>query len=365
MQKRAFFLTHAPINAHFAQNSKDFVVEEIPLYDFSGEGDHLVLTVRKKGLSTWEMIEDISERVGVKVKDVGYAGLKDKNAMTVQNITLPVKFAKQIEAFNHPNIKILNTTRHNNKLKMGHLRGNRFFIRLKKVSKIDAQKLDSALAIISDQGMPNYFGFQRFGRDGDNYKKARQMLDGDTRIRGRKMQNFLISALQSERFNAWLNKRIELSHIINNFDTKAVAKELNWDIKIVENIQKEKQFFKLLNGDMMCHYPYGKLYYAEDLESEAKRFMLKDTAPTGILSGYRSAYAKDLAGSIESEFFEDIPATGDRRYAWVFPTDLAGKYIEESAHYELSFSLPKGSYATSLIEELIHDELKPFEKGES
>lgn len=364
MQKRAFFLTHSPISAHFAQNTKDFVVEEIPLYEFSGSGEHLILTVRKKGLSTWQMCEEISERVGVKVRDIGYAGLKDKNAMTVQNISLPAKFAKAVENFSHPAIKILSTTRHNNKIKLGHLKGNRFFIRLKKVNKTDAQKLSSALDLIRSDGMPNYFGFQRFGREGDNYKKAKAMLSGDAKIRGKKMQNFLISALQSERFNAWLNRRIEISHLVNGFDIKELGKALEWDKESIEIAKKQSQFFKLLRGDVMNHYPYGRLYYAEDPVAEAERFKARDTAPTGILSGYRSTHAKDLAGEIEQEFFEDIPASGDRRYAWVFPEVESGKYIEENAHFELAFSLPKGSYATSLIEELLHDELKPTSEDE-
>lgn len=364
MQKRAFFLTHAPASVHFAQNTKDFVVDEIPLYEFSGSGEHLILTVRKKGLSTWQMCEEISERTGVKVRDIGYAGLKDKNAMTVQNISIPAKFAKTIESFSHPSIKILATTRHNNKLKLGHLKGNRFFVRLKKVNKTDAQKLSSALELVGSYGMPNYFGFQRFGREGDNYKKAKAMLQGDAKIRGKKMQNFLISALQSERFNAWLNRRIEISHLINSFETKEISSTLGWQKAELDLIKAQTQFFKVLKGDVMNHYPYGKLYYAEDPLAEAKRFALKDCAPTGILSGYRSTHAKDLAGKIEQEFFEDIPATGDRRYAWVFPTVESGNYIEQNAHFELSFSLPKGSYATSLIEELIHDELKPTSEDE-
>ena len=363
MQKRGFFLTHSPINARFAQNAKDFVVEEIALYEPSGAGDHLFVKIRKKGVSTWEAAQAFSERIGVKTRDIGYAGLKDKNAMSVQTLSFPAKFESKIAAFEHSAIKILDIRRHNNKLKIGHLKGNRFFVRLKKVGAIDAKKIDGAIARIAENGAPNFFGFQRFGRDGDNYEKARAFLDGEAKIRGRKMQTFLINALQSERFNAWLTRRIELSSAINSFGAKQIAKEYKLNADAIEELNAQTQFFKLLEGDIMLHYPHGKLYFAEDLTKEADRFAAKESAPTGVLSGHRAMLARGFAGEIESEFFEDIPSSGDRRYAWIFPQELTGKYVEQEAHYELGFYLPKGSYATALIEEILHCELSADPSG--
>jgi tRNA pseudouridine13 synthase len=363
MQKRGFFLSHSPIEARFAQNSKDFVVEEVALYKPSGAGDHLFVKIRKKGVSTWEAVQAFSERVGIKAGDIGYAGLKDKNAMSVQTLSIPAKFEAALARFEHAAIKILEVDRHENKLKIGHLKGNRFFIRLKKVSAIDAQKLDSAIKAIAQYGMPNFFGFQRFGLDGDNYKKARAFLDGEAKIRGRRMQKFLISALQSERFNAWLTRRIELSSAIASFDSKAIANEYKLDLSAIEASKAQNHFFKLFDGDIMLHYPHGKLYFAEDLGKESDRFATKQVAPTGVLCGYKSAMAKGVAGDIELAFFEDIPASGDRRYAWIFPEELNGEYISKEAHYELSFYLPKGSYATALLEEALHCELS-VDRGE-
>ena len=130
---RFYSLAYASIDFHFKQSPRDFVVEEIPLYEFSGEGEHLILFVRKKNLTTPEMIGKIARYLGIKNKEIGYAGLKDKHGMTIQHISLPKKFVTQIEKFKHPKIKILETHIHSNKLKIGHLKGNRFFIRLKKV----------------------------------------------------------------------------------------------------------------------------------------------------------------------------------------------------------------------------------------
>ncbi|MDR2152173.1 MAG: tRNA pseudouridine(13) synthase TruD [Helicobacteraceae bacterium] len=357
MQKRGFFLTHSPINAHFAQNAKDFVVEEISLYEPSGAGDHLFVKIRKKGVSTWEAAQIFSERIGVKTRDIGYAGLKDKNAMCVQTLSFPAKFESAIAAFEHEAIKILDVKRHNNKLKIGHLKGNRFFIRLKKVGAIEAKKLDAAIKEIAQSGAPNFFGFQRFGLGGDNYEKARAFLDGEAKIRGRKMQKFLINALQSERFNAWLTRRIELSHAIRGFGADKIASEYGFNAETIKELNSQKQFFRLLRGDIMLHYPHGKLYVANEPIKEAERFAAKQTAPTGVLSGSQVMLAEDLAAAIENEFLEDIPTSGDRRYAWIFPEELKGEYVAQEAHYELGFYLPKGSYATTLIEELLHSEL--------
>ncbi|MDR3347735.1 MAG: tRNA pseudouridine(13) synthase TruD [Helicobacteraceae bacterium] len=346
------------MDVHFAQNSKDFVVEEIPLYEPCGSGDHIFVRIRKKGVSTWEAIAAFSERLGVKSRDVGYAGLKDKQAMSVQTLSLPYKYEQELGRFDHPSIKILEAKRHQNKLKIGHLKGNRFFVRLKKARPIDALKLSEALDHIAASGMPNFFGFQRFGKDGDNYKTARAFLDGTAKVRGRKMQQFLISALQSERFNAWLTKRIEISHVMHTFEPCEIAKELDLSAEAATVAKAQPHFFKLLEGDLMCHYPHGKIFVAEDLSSEAKRFAAKAVSPTGILSGHRTPRAIYAAGKLEAEFFEDIPSSGDRRYAWVFPEIESKKFVQSEGHFEMSFTLPKGAYATALIEELIHNELQ-------
>ncbi|MDR0746941.1 MAG: tRNA pseudouridine(13) synthase TruD [Helicobacteraceae bacterium] len=361
MEKRGFFLTHSPIRARFARGSKDFVVEEVPLYEPCGSGNHLFVRIRKKGISTWEAISALCERVGVKAREVGYAGLKDKQAMSVQTISLPAKFEDRIKGFDHPGVKILDTARHVNKLKIGHLKGNRFFVRLKKVGGVDAIKLNAAVEQLRLRGMPNFFGFQRFGRDGGNYKTARAFLDGAVKVRGKRMQTFLINALQSERFNAWLTRRLAIARLIDEFEPKEIAGELGIDSKIAYELKVQPHFFRIFSGDLMCHYPHGRLYYAEDTALESARFERRETAPTGLLSGYRAMSAAGYALGIESEFFEDIPASGDRRYAWVFPDVYSSGYKESEAHYEISFFLPKGSYATSFIEELIHDELTDTE----
>jgi len=356
---RLFYLSHAPIDFYFRPTPETFVVEEVPLYPFSGEGEHLILKVRKKNLSTWEMLQAISEQVGVKLRDIGYAGLKDKNALTYQYISLPKKYEEKLGHLSHPAIKIIEKTYHTNKIRLGHLKGNRFFIRLKKVSPVDAKRIDEVLRTIEKEGMPNYFGYQRFGNEGDNWRLGEQIVAGVKKERNRKLRKLLINAYQSHLFNLWLSKRVELSRLINSFDPKELADVLDLPSGIIKELKEQKRFFKILPGDIAMHYPFGKIFYVEDTPAEAERFWQRQISPTGLLPGRRVKRADGLAREIEKDFDDErIEEFGDRRYAWVFPEDIEGRYREKEAWYELGFFLPKGSYATVLLEEIAHKKLQ-------
>ena len=345
-----------PINSKnefvFNPSPRDFTVEEIPLYEFSGEGEHLILKVRKKELTTWEMLDIISGYVGIRRREIGYAGLKDKHAMTIQSISIPLKYRDKLENFSHEKIKILNMTQHNNKIRIGHLKGNRFRIRLKKVLGVQKDKLDSMLDWIESNGVPNYFGEQRFGTDGNNWIDGKKLIDGSLKIRDRKSREFLISSYQSYLFNRWLSKRVEISLLLENFSERETEKHLGFDTGRLKGTKTQEMFFKILDGDLMMHYPYGRVFYVEDLQSEADRFATKDIAPTGLLAGKKVKRAEAFARTIESEYDEEINENGSRRYAWVQVEDIEKRYIEEKAHYELSFRLPKGSYATNVLDVL-------------
>ena len=356
---RIFYLDHAPIDFHFRQTPETFVVEEVPLYPFSGEGEHLIAKVRKKELTTWQMLQILSEYLGVKLRDIGYAGLKDKNALTYQYISLPRRYEKALENFTHPKIKIIETTYHKNKIRLGHLKGNRFFVRLKKVLPVAAKKIDEVCKIIQKEGMPNFFGYQRFGIEGNNWQEGKRVVEGDLRIREPKKRRFLVNAYQSHLFNLWLSERIKQSKLINAFAPKELAQVMDLPSGIIEELKKQPRFFKLLPGDVMMHYPRGKIFFAEDVLAESARFAERAIAPTGLLPGRRTKRAEGLAREVEKDFDDArIAEFGDRRYAWVFVEDLEGVYKEQNAWYELNFFLPKGCYATILLEEIAHKKLK-------
>lgn len=143
--------------------------------------------------------------------------------------------------FSHPKLKILETFIHENKLRIGHLKGNTFFIRLKKVLPSDALKLEQALMNLDKQGFTNYFGYQRFGKFGDNYKEGLEILRGK-KMKNVKMKEFLISAFQSELFNRYLSKRVELSHFANDFSEKELIQLLKFLKKKLRNLKNKNNF---------------------------------------------------------------------------------------------------------------------------
>lgn len=349
-----FYLNHSKVDVYFKQSKDDFVVTEVPLYEFSGEGEHIIIKLRKKDLSTWEAIEIISDTIGCKSRDIGYAGLKDKNALTIQYISIHKQYLEKIEKFEHKQIKFLELTRHNNKIKIGHLKGNKFFIRLKRVLPKDSFILQGVLEKISTFGIPNYFGFQRFGIDGDNYLKGKAIIDNELKEKNRKLKTMFLNSYQSYLFNSWLSKRIEVSKLVDAFEPKEIANKLNMSVDEVKSLKKQEHPFKLMVGDVMSHYPYGRIFHIEDLQLESSKFNLRDRVPTGLLPGKKSKLAIDMAFKYEKQNDVHTTLNGTRRFAWIFPDDISSKYNEEKNHFELEFTLPKGSYATELIRELIH-----------
>jgi len=295
----------------------------------------------------------ISSAVGCKIRDIGYAGLKDKNAFCVQNFSLHKKYEKAIKDINHPNFKIINTTYHKNKIKIGHLKGNHFTITLKMVDPLNAKKLDNALQCISNEGMANYFGYQRFGINNDNHIKGEMIVKGKLKERNYKLKQMFINAYQSFVFNEWLQERIKFSKVFNEIDVQMCAKEFDLSIEVCKQLKQQKHFFKIFSGDIMNHYPFGRMFYVQDVEQEAQKFSEFDRVPTGLLIGQKTMYAKDLALKYEPNA-DGVPIDGGRRFAWVFPKDIAAEYKDISKTYQLEFFLPKGSYATSLIEQVLN-----------
>ncbi|MDX1809859.1 MAG: tRNA pseudouridine(13) synthase TruD [Sulfurospirillaceae bacterium] len=356
---RLFFLKHSAVDVLFTKNSSDFVVNELPLYEFSGEGEHLILQIRKKNMTTWDMLQKLSEVCGAKVRDFGYAGLKDKDGLTTQYVSVHKSYEDKFADFNDDKIKIVSKTYHNNKIRIGHLSGNRFFIRLKKVNKIDASKLENAIKVLAEEGFPNYFGYQRFGVSGDNYKIGKEILEGKRKERRAKMKNFFISAYQSHLFNEWLSSRIEISHLLEGFDDGEAVKALGFSKELIKELRRQKRFLKIFKGDVAHHYPIGKAFLCEDLGTEIERFFNKEITLTGWLPGGRSMRSEEFAKELEDKVYAEAEQylkqmDGSRRFAWAFLKDVEYKYKEDENWFEMHFSLPKGSYATVVLEELTH-----------
>ncbi|WP_459814330.1 tRNA pseudouridine(13) synthase TruD [Campylobacter concisus] len=362
--KPLYALTHAPIEAYFSKNSDDFVVREIPLYEFSGDGEHLIVEISKKDMTTQEALHVLSEVTGAKMRDFGYAGLKDKQGMTTQFISMPCKFESNLANFSHEKMKILSLNVHKNKLRIGHLKGNSFFIRLKKVLPSNAKKLEQAFVSIDKMGYANYFGYQRFGKFGDNAETGLEILKNGT-INGKKSKNpklndFLISAYQSDLFNRWLSKRVEISRFAQDFSLGELAQIYPYlDNAILKNLKSQKRFFKLIEGEVLGHYPHGKYFLCEDLDAEGARFDARDITSCGLIAGAKAYESQGAARAVEDQIFAQVneykaKMTGSRRFAWCYLEDASYKYNEEKAHFTINFTLQKGSYATVVLEEILH-----------
>jgi tRNA pseudouridine13 synthase len=195
------------------KSPEDFVVEELPAYAPSGKGEHLFITFRKRGLTTPDAVRALARDLGVDPRFAGWAGMKDRHAVTTQTVSFSLPMARDAEAaaakISIPGLEVIAALRHDNKLKPGHLLGNRFTLILRGIA---ADRLDAAKAILEEAGrvgVPNAFGPQRFGRDGDNPARALAWLAGTERgPRDKRDQRMLFSALQSLLFNDVLAKRI-------------------------------------------------------------------------------------------------------------------------------------------------------------
>jgi len=200
--------------------------------------------------------------------------------------------------------------------------------------------------------MPNFFGYQRFGNDGDNHIEGKKIAKGEKKERNPKIKRLLINAYQSHLFNLWLSRRLEINTLIQNFEVKELESLLNMPNDELKKMKAQKHPFKLISGDIMEHYPYGRLFDFDGSEHDFSRFNERDISVTGLLCGKKVKISGDNARMIEKEFDDEINVDGARRYAWVYPEDVEGRFKQVEAQYELNFSLPKGSYATVLLEEL-------------
>ncbi len=199
--------------ATYRSTPEDFVVEEIPLYLPNGEGEHLYVTFQKRDLTTPEATRRIAAAFGADARAAGWAGMKDRHAVTTQTISLPFPLARSLDDLPKDQaidgITILSFARHNNKLKPGHLAGNRFTIALRGMSEEAAREVETRLLDAAKRGVPNTFGPQRFGRDGDNPARTLAWIAGRERgPRDKRDQRMLFSSLQSWLFNQVLDRRV-------------------------------------------------------------------------------------------------------------------------------------------------------------
>ena len=311
----------------------DFQVQEVPAYLPGGSGEYLYLHVEKTGHTTAHVVRELCAQLGVRDRDVGVAGLKDRHAVTTQWLSLPAKVEPRLGDFSLPGVRILETSRHSNKLGMGHLHGNRFVVRVRGAAGM-AEQAGETLATLAQGGVPNYFGPQRFGLGGLNAEEGLRVLRGESELRDPRVRRFLTSSVQSAIFNALVSLRLE-----------------------------RKVFDRLLTGDMAKKHDTGGVFLVEDAEAETPRAQRGEVSATGTLFGRKVKPLTADAGALEAEalaLFGLSPQVfasrkGDRRLIRVFPAEAEVRPVDDG--YVLAFTLPKGSFATSVLREVMKTEV--------
>ncbi len=355
--KRKYIQDHNPVSFSFKPTREDFIVDEIPLYEAGKSGNYIHLHIKKVDMSTLEMIAVLEEQT--KFHNISYAGLKDKYATTTQYISMPASFEKFFTKFKHPQIKILDSFLSREKLNIGDLKGNRFKIRLHDVTPAAAEKLNKVLTEIIRQGVPNYFGYQRFGQDENHFEKSQEAAHGSKVFRDRRLNKLMSNAYQSYLFNDWLVERVQLSRELDYMDLDAFEKKWNLTSEEVKHLQAQSSIFKVLPGEIMLDVMNNKWVNVKDLASVKKPYKERKLQPTGMLVGKKAWRSRGVAGAIEARHDDDeVAMAGERRAAWIYPKEIKSMYIKKESIYELSFTLPKGAYATILLENLANRDVE-------
>jgi tRNA pseudouridine13 synthase len=325
---------------------EDFVVEELPAYEPSGEGPHVYLKVRKRDVSSGWLMRQLSKRFGVPEDEIGIAGNKDRCAVTTQWVSLPGHLVRRFDvaALKEPvaeGIEVMEVSRHQNKLRRGHLAGNRFTIRLRELAVSDDEALERAQAIcaaLEAHGVGNFYGPQRFGQGGSTlvlgFKLARGEREGTGDARKKPfLKKLALNAVQSWLFNEALVSR----HQAGTLHT-------------------------VLAGDIVQKMPAGASFEvsAEEVAKVQARLEAREVALTGPMFGSRTRRPGGEVGAFEAALLAgaglDTRAVeqlgpGTRRPYLVWPQDLTVK--GEPGALVLSFGLPPGSYATVVAREFI------------
>ena len=318
--------------ARLRSTPEDFRVEEVLGYDAEGQGEHALLWVEKRGANTDWVARELAKFAGVSPVAVGYAGLKDRHAVTRQtfSVQLAGKPDPDWSTFPHADVKVLAATRHSRKLKRGALRGNRFVLVLRDVQG-NRDAAEQVLQQIAARGVPNYFGEQRFGREGGNVAQARAMFAG--RRVDRDKRSFLLSAARSQIFNNVLAARVERGAWDTPLDGEiwSLAGSRSWfGPEPFSDVLAER----LARADI---HPSGPLWGQGEPPT---------VADAGALEREVAAASNDLAEGVAAARMDQ-----ERRPLRLLPRDLKWRWLDDGA-LELAFELPAGAYATVVVREL-------------
>jgi tRNA pseudouridine13 synthase len=324
---------------------EDFVVEEVPAYAPSGEGEHVFVRLTKTNRTTLEVVRDLARACGCDPRAAGFAGMKDKRAVATQTVSLqaprgtsPRDVADRARSVAIDGVVVHEATPHGNKMKPGHLAGNRFAIAVRGIDEARLPEVTAAFDRIAAEGVANAFGAQRYGRGGDNVARALAWLRGEERgPRDPRVQRLLWSAVQSAVFDAVLRERV-----------------------------REGTWATALAGDLLKLRSSGGLFLCADVQTDAERAARGELSPTGPILGARMRWPEGAPAEIEQRSSEAIVGEGfdlarvrrlgegSRRALrlWVegLRYDIESDPGGHGPHgVRVYFVLPKGAYATTVL----------------
>ncbi|MFO0808963.1 MAG: tRNA pseudouridine(13) synthase TruD [Gemmataceae bacterium] len=310
----------------------DFEVEEVPAYEPSGIGDHLFLWVEKRDVGAEYFAKLLGRKLGVPPNEVGTAGMKDRRAVTRQWVSVPKTVEPRLAEIDGDGLTLLRVSRHGNKLRPGHLRGNRFRVL---VREADAAKAEPILARLRESGLPNYYGEQRFGREGETVNLGMAMLKRERTPRVNPfLRKLALSAAQSQLFNDWLARRL----------TDGLLRTV-------------------LAGDVLAKWPVGGMFVSTDAAADQPRLAAREVVPAGPMFGRKMFASAAVAAEREAAVLGDAGLAveafagfgklveGTRRHALVYVDELTATV--EPDGLRLAFALPAGSYAPVRLREVI------------
>ncbi len=402
------FLTtqYAGVGGVIKTHIEDFFVEELPECQPCGEGTHVYILIEKREISTLAALGTIACALGIRRQDIGYAGQKDARAVARQWISVDHIKVEKLQELLIPKVKMLEFARHNKKLKVGHLAGNRFVIRVRKLERPirEAEKIaKDVLEILGKRGVPNFFGSQRFGNRSDSHLLGLAIVKGKTEefvdlFLGRPDDGEQPAFSEARRlyekgdykgaFGKWpysfADQRRAMKTLIETEGNKrkaynVVDKHLKkffvsaYQSELFNQVLEARMpdIDKLLTGDMAYKHISGAMFKVEDEALEQPRCEAFEISPTGPLLGGRMAALTGPAGEIENRIIaktqlekKDLEQLGNyvrggrrplrfgpRNWAVSSGTDDLGQYLE------LKFELGSGSYATTLLREISKNDI--------
>jgi tRNA pseudouridine13 synthase len=399
-----YFLDDFPsIGGALKQRAEDFFVTEIPAYEPSGEGEHVMAEVQKIGMTTPDAVRLLARQLGVERRVVGYAGMKDARAVTRQIMTISGVTPEQVREVKTDGLAVLWAARHRNKIRLGHLAGNRFVVRVREVDPMRVIALLPALAVLERRGVANYFGQQRFGvRDendllgaaflrGDDAAVLRLLL-GDPRPgvdapRSLEAREAFVAGDHERSMSAlprWAHsERAALSRFIRTADAAAAVRAVDSTVRrlwvsafqsrIFNDVlaARVKNIDRLIDGDIAFKHENGACFAVPLAAAEQPRADAFEISATGPMIGatmlrpdgraLEIETAALAAAGVSAEVFtanDRDQAPGERRPLRVRPTELrAESGVDAHGPYiTLGFTLPRGAYATVLLRELMRND---------